>query len=209
MDEKRDRFSQVFRKYVPHNAVDWCVDLIFDHAIQLKITRSRQSKLGDYRHPFGGNGHRISVNYDLNPYHFLVVFTHEVAHLLCWNMYKNKVAPHGKEWQQIFSNLLQELIQKNCFPQEIALYLNQKGDQLAASSCADSTLFTLLRKYNRDNGIKILGELEPGTLFSLKNGRVFQKGDERRTRYKCLEISTNQFFLIHAHAEVKPLNQNK
>lgn len=204
MDPRREAFSKVFAKYVPESAISWCVDLIFEHAIQLKITRARQSKLGDYRHPYGGKGHRITINHDLNPYHFLVVYAHEIAHLICWNQFKNRVAPHGKEWQTIFSHLLKQLIHLNCFPPEISSYLNKRGFQQAASSCADPELLELLRKYNKSSDIITLNEIPHNSLFIIRNGRVFKKGPAQRTRYKCLEITTNQAYLIHGSAEVKP-----
>lgn len=208
MDARREAFSKVFAKYVPESAISWCVDLVFEHSIQLKITKARQSKLGDYRHPYGGKGHRITVNHDLNPYHFLVVYTHEVAHLICWNHYKNRVLPHGTEWQQIFSHLLAQLIQIGCFPDEIASYLKTRGSQQAASSCADSNLLELLRIYNNTSNIITLNELPVNSLFIIRNGRVFKKGIGQRTRFKCVEIQTNQTYLIHGSTEIKPFTNN-
>jgi len=209
MTDKRAAFAGVFTRYVPQEAVNWCVDRVFEHSIQVKITRSRNSKLGDYRHPFGGKGHRITINHDLNPFTFLVVYAHEVAHLICWVRHRNQVPPHGKEWQTIFSELLRELIALQCFPDEISGYLERRGNTLAASSCADSELYELLRNYDKPNSLVLLKDIPQGGYFKMKGGRVFQKGPRQRTRYKCLEQGVPGLYLIHGTAEVLPVFVSK
>ncbi|TBR38573.1 SprT family zinc-dependent metalloprotease [Marinomonas agarivorans] len=44
--------------------------------------------------------------YQQNPKKFIdTVIPHEVAHLLVFHLYGSKVRPHGREWQNIMSNL--------------------------------------------------------------------------------------------------------
>jgi hypothetical protein len=42
-----------------------------------------------------------------------------------------------------------------------------------------------------------------GSLFRIKNGRIFQKNGLRVKRYECLEIKTGKLFLFNANAEVE------
>lgn len=83
-----------------------CASWIVHKNIHLRITGMRASKLGDYRPHPTGNGHQITVNHDLNPFAFLITFTHEVAHLVCYERYGHRHEPHGREWKRHFRELL-------------------------------------------------------------------------------------------------------
>ena len=61
----------------------WTAPYDFD----LKITRPRKSKLGDFRPPKPGKRSSITMNEDLGPYQFLTTFVHELAHLIIWEKY--------------------------------------------------------------------------------------------------------------------------
>ena len=93
----------VLAQYMPLSAAPIISKWIDYFQCEFKISKNRATKLGDYRHPFKNNGHKISVNNNLNSYAFLVTTVHEFAHLLTWNEYKNKVKPHGNEWKNNFN----------------------------------------------------------------------------------------------------------
>jgi SprT protein len=78
-------------QYMPPEAAPIIAKWIDYFHCEFKISKNRATKLGDYRHPFKGAGHRISVNHNLNAYAFLVTTVHEFAHLLTWNEYKNLI----------------------------------------------------------------------------------------------------------------------
>jgi hypothetical protein len=203
-DPRREKFRQVLSRYLPESAVEWAVDQIIQYRVIFRITRARHTKLGDYRHPFGSEGHRISVNHDLNPYAFLVTFAHEVAHLITYNKHQHRVQPHGAEWQTIFSGLLKQLIQLRAFPDEISTLLLHRGSTLAASSCTDTALMKALRKYDRPKGTVLVHELHLGDLFIMRNGDVFRVESKNRTRYRCFHLYKKQYYLVSGNAEVKP-----
>ena len=99
--------SDILKKYIPENAVEKVIELLNTYQPQIKISRSRTTKLGDYRPPQGNiKIHRISVNHDLNSYAFLVTLLHELAHLVTWQNHKRKAKPHGTEWKNAFKSLL-------------------------------------------------------------------------------------------------------
>ena len=72
-------------KYLPQNAAPIIATWLEVAPIQIKVSRPRQSKLGDYAPATRDDPiHRISVNGNLNPYSFLVTLVHEFAHFTAY-----------------------------------------------------------------------------------------------------------------------------
>jgi len=68
----------------------------------------------------------------------------------------------------------------------------------------------ILRKYDeRKNGVCLLEEIPHGSFFKIKDGRIFQKGEQLRKRFKCKERNTNAVYLFSPVYEVKPLYQQQ
>lgn len=199
-------FSKQLSKYIPSTAAPIISEWINDTACRFKVTRSRASKLGDYRSPFKNEPHQITINHDLNPYSFLITTVHEFAHLKTWQQHKNKVKPHGKEWKNNFKSLMDAFLKLNLFPEDITLALVKYMDNPAASSCTDLTLYKVLKSYDKSEFETVtIDTIEFNSYFSIKNGRVFQKLERLRKRYKCLEVKTQRIYLFHPIAEVKPI----
>lgn len=199
-------FSKQLSKYIPSTAAPIISEWINDTACRFKVTRSRASKLGDYRSPFKNEPHQITINHDLNPYSFLITTVHEFAHLKTWQQHKNKVKPHGKEWKNNFKSLMDAFLKLNLFPEDITLALVKYMDNPAASSCTDLTLYKVLKSYDKSEFETVtIDTIEFNSFFSIKNGRVFQKLERLRKRYKCLEVKTQRIYLFHPIAEVKPI----
>lgn len=76
----------ILEKYVPPASTDYCHQLLYRYGFRLKITRSRKTKLGDYRFLSVQKKHVITVNHDLNPFQFLITYIHEVAHLVTFEI---------------------------------------------------------------------------------------------------------------------------
>lgn len=199
-------FSKQLSKYIPSEAAPIISQWINDTSCRFKVTRSRSSKLGDYRAPFRGSPHQITVNHDLNPYAFLLTTVHEFAHLKTYQDYKNKVKPHGEEWKNNFKSLIQPFLRLNIFPADIVVAINSYMNNPAASSCTDLNLYRELKKYdNNPTAVIHVEQLPDQAIFQLKNGRTFQKMEKLRKRYKCLELSTQKIYLFHPIAEVFPV----
>jgi SprT protein len=202
----KDKIAEVLRKYVPETAVDTCTNWILTKNIHLKLTRGRASKFGDYMPLKSGEGHRITVNHDLNKYSFLITFTHEVAHLETFSKFRNRVDPHGYEWKNEFRKLLNDFVKQDIFPEDIRSALNGYMINPAASSCSDINLLRTLRKYDENQEqVFHLEDLADGTKFSLhqsRSGQVFSKGEKRRTRFQCVDVKTDKKYLVSAIAEV-------
>lgn len=195
----------ILSNYMPPAAAPVIARWIDYFQCEFKISKNRSTKLGDYRHPFKGKGHKISVNNDLNPYAFLVTTVHEFAHLLTWNDHKNKVKPHGKEWKHNFRRMMKPFFDLQVFPAEIEEVIISYLHNPAASSCTDLSLARALKKYNGLNHIVTIEELPYHAHFGIKDGRVFQKTEKVRKRYRCICMATKRIYLFNPLAEVKPL----
>lgn len=193
---------------MPEEAAPIISNWINHTACLFKISRSRSTKLGDYRAPFKGSPHRISVNYDLNPYSFLITTIHEFAHLQTWNKHRHRVKPHGPEWKQHFKELMNPFLKLNIFPTDINGAIHSYMENPAASSCTDLHLFRTLKAYDKakENALTVEA-LEDGHFFKLKNGRSFQRIEKIRKRYKCMELSSKRMYLFNPIAEVFLLEQ--
>ena len=174
---------KVLEKYLPAEAAPLIARWIDYFKCEFKISRNRNSKFGDYRSPYGGKGHRISVNYDLNPYAFLVTTVHEFAHLHTWNEHKQKAKPHGTEWKNNFKKMMQPFFEKEIFPADVKKAIVNYLDNPAASSCSDLNLYRSLRKYDppkESEAILTVEKIPLKALFKLKDGRIFRKDEKLR-----------------------------
>ena len=193
--------KRILGKYIPEEAIDQIIIWQDQYNFKLRISKDRKSKLGDFRPPYQGYGYRISVNRSLNKYSFLITLVHEIAHLVTWEKFKDKVQPHGNEWKNSFRILMDVFIQKQFIPKEIEILLLDYLQNPAASSCRDEALMRALRKWD-ENPATYLEELPDGAEFIIHNGRKFIKGEKRRKRYICLECATERKYLFSPVAEV-------
>ena len=192
------------QNYLPPGTGDAVMTYLHQYKIHLTIAKERKSVLGDYRHRTNQTNHRISVNGNLNKFSFLITLLHELAHLLTFEQHSNKVQAHGKEWKMIFGKLLQQFVQHKIFPVDIEKELLQSLKNPAASSCGEDGLLRVLRKYDaKESHHRLVEELPANTLFRIKDGRVFQKGEKLRKRFKCKEIQTGKLYLFSPVYEVE------
>ena len=196
---------QALSNYLPEGAFEPVVQLIHQYKVHLTVTRARKSVLGDYRHPFNGSNHKITVNGNLNKYEFLVTLLHELAHLLCFEQYRNRVEAHGKEWKQIYGSLLAAFMDLNLFPNDINKSLKKTLLNPAATANGETALLLVLRQYNTVNktGSAVLATLPDGTFFTAEKQGVFKKIKLRRKRIECLEVKTGNIYLFSALTEVQ------
>lgn len=194
---ERSHLLEIMRKYVPVGTEDYTTDLLLQYKIHLHIKAPRITKLGDYRPPKPGENHRISLNNDLNPYAFLITFLHEVAHLLNFEQYRGRTAPHGPEWKHHFKNVSVPVLSTNTLPQDVEHALHRYLQNPKASSCSSPHLTRTLRKYDLNtNGELLVEEIPADQIFVSQDGRKFIKGPKIRTRYRCKELSTGRVYLV-------------
>ncbi len=193
----------ILQKHVPPAAVEYCYQLWKESPFELKITRSRNSKVGDFTSK-GSKAHpRITLNNDLNAYLFLQTYIHEVAHLRVYLRYGNRVDAHGEEWKSVFTDLMIPVMWEHVFPEKILHELRRHMVNPKASSFADSRLIEAFRSFDphADKYI-ILEQLPEGSIFQFQK-RYFKKGKLKRTRVLCVELKSKRNYLVPADAVVQ------
>lgn len=202
MQDKINHFSTTLKRFAPEPFVQYLTMLILKSKVKFKIVPGRSTKLGDFRFSSENEKPVITVNGDLNPYSFLITSLHELAHLNTFKKYGNQVAPHGDEWKNAFRDLLEPVLISKQLPSDIEKALWNTFTNTKASSCSDLNLSRTLKKYDKINDSVTLEELPPNSEFYL-NGKKFEKGLLRRSRYLCKELKSGKQFLVHALANVQ------
>ena len=201
-----DNFKKGLAKYVPAEAVNPLFDFLAEHKVHLHITRERFSKLGDYRWPQQGHSfHEISINGNLNKYHFLMVLLHEMAHLNTWLQHGNTIQPHGHEWQANYARLINLYLP--LFPTDVSVLLQRYTARIPLSRTIEKQIDAQLRHYNPDYTPSqdiTLNDLTPGTRFHIASrpNHHFQALEKRRTRWICLNLADGKKYLVSGTAVV-------
>ena len=204
---KREAPIHSLQQFLPDQTYEPVIEYLHRYQVHLTIARERKSILGDYRHRTHRDNHRISVNGNLNPFAFLITLLHELAHLLTYEQFGNKVLSHGQEWKRIYGQLLDQFLKTRVFPEDIHNTLLKSLHNPAASSCAEDDLLRVLRRYDtKKNGDLMVEELPMHALFSTEDNRVFRRGEKLRKRYKCIEVRTGRVFLFSPVYEVTPVS---
>jgi len=208
MPKKESPLHQL-NTYLPEGSFDDVVSYLHEYKVHLTVTRERKSVLGDYRNSHFNKNHRISVNGNLNKYSFLITLLHELGHLLAFEKHGNRIPPHGAQWKNEFSKILARFITKKIFPLDIEAELLQSLQNPSASSCAEDGLLRILKRYDAHKpGFFFVEELPLNSLFKVKGGKTFSKGNKVRKRYVCQEVLTGRLFLFSPVAEVELVKDN-
>lgn len=194
------------QKFLPPHTYDAVLMYLQLYRVHLTVAKERKSILGDYRHRTHFSNHRISVNGNLNKFSFLITLLHELAHLLTFEQFGNKVLSHGKEWKILYSKLLDQFIQSKVFPSDIERELLGSLKKPAATSCAEDGLIRILRKYDdAKTHNRLVEEIPENGKFRCPDGRVFRKGQKRRKRFQCTEAQSGKVYLFSPVYEVEIL----
>jgi SprT protein len=195
---------KIFEDHVPENVIHYCFDLWKEYKFSFYITSRRNSKLGDYRFNGKYNSHTITINNNLNKSSFSITYLHEVAHLVTYSKYGNKVYPHGNEWKNNFKKLLYPVMNELVFPPDLLKSLKIYMVNPKASSCSDQTLTKTLAVYDRPDSYIHLSDVPQGKPFRF-NTKIYEMEYSKRTRMVCKEITTGKKYLISSIAKVELL----
>ena len=197
--------SETLAKYIPEHAVKPVFELIVANQVHLKIVNERQTRHGDYRRGLSGK-HEITVNASLNKYRFLITLIHEIAHLVAFEKFGRNIKPHGNEWKFTFQRLMVPYIRPEIFPGSLLPLLARHFKNPSASSDTDTTLSLALKQYDAGNDKNYVFEIPYGSVFRIKNGKIFKKLAVRTKRFECIEISSGKTYLFNPNAEVELIN---
>jgi hypothetical protein len=206
----KEQYKVILLKYIPAAAIDQVYALMMQHGLHIVVSRHRKSKHGDFRPGVKGKPSVITINYNLNPFAFLITLLHEVAHQLVWEKYKRSVSPHGPEWKQVFHQLLQPFIEQNVFPVPIAAKLEQDHHTIKYSTSADVVLARQLKEYDiMKQGMVLLETLPENAHFMLPDGMKFIKLQRRRKNFLCLKVVNQRQYIFNPLAEVIAIDPPK
>lgn len=196
--------SKELKEYIPEAAGPMLEALLEKDHLVVKIKKERKTRHGDYR-PLADGRHRITINSNLNQYRFLITLIHEIAHYEAYQNYGRFIKPHGKEWKRTFQHLMLPFLNPEVFPYDLLPLLAQHFKNPKASSDTDQKLSLALKRFDPDNGLHFVFELNEGARFRMYNGREFIRGSKRRKRYECVEIKSGKLYLFNPNAEVQAI----
>lgn len=194
---------QKIRNYIPEKSIPLLEKAILNIDTEIRVSKPRKSKLGDFK-PFGRSGKsKISINDDLNKYSFLLTLLHELAHHLCWVKYYGKVKPHGEEWKIEYNLILKPFVLSKVFPSDVSEAILDYLKNPKASSCADARLYKTLRNYDliKSNSVYV-SDLSIGQRFVYDNRGSFKVLEKKRKRILCLSIERKKRYLFQPTASV-------
>src|SRR5690606_21108023 len=183
---------------LPDGALNYIRKWLAVSNVIITLKRSRKSTLGDYRYLAASDTHQITVDRELSPEAFFFVLTHEIAHLHVRKIFRNRIKPHGEEWKTVFGKLLNDSLP--VYSQELQTSIIRHAESPKANLTADPNLWKKLFLVNSDSKMS-LENLYSDQKFRLGN-RFFQKGEKRKIRYICKEITTGKRYLINGQAIV-------
>ncbi len=190
----------VLEKFLPENTLPFLKKWFGDYPCHLKITKNRNSKLGDYR-KLPDKTFQITINGTLEPQLFFFVLTHELAHLIAFEKFGRKILPHGMEWKQTFREMLLESI--NVYKEDLKPIILKFSKSPKANFMASPDLVKYFHK-ETEEGFVFVENLQIGEKFGYKD-EVFLIEETAKKRYLCINIKSKKRYYFKSIAQVKPL----
>ncbi|MDL1913745.1 MAG: transcription elongation protein SprT [Bergeyella sp.] len=190
-------------KYLPAPSFSYLKLWFGEYRIHIHVSRERQTKLGDYRKNPDGS-HAISINGNLSPYLFFFVFTHELAHLLAFEKHGRSIAPHGKEWKALFSQMIGESME--VYPEDLRSILHQFSLAPKANFMSASTLVSYFYPKKKKGDEFFIEELMINDTFVYKE-QSYRYLRRLRKNYLCRSLRTGRSYIFSPSVKVKRLMQ--
>lgn len=192
---------KVLEKFLPENALPYLKIWFGSYPCHLKITKNRNSKLGDYR-KLPDKSHQITVNGTLEPQLFFFVLTHELAHLIAFEKYGRRISPHGAEWKQTFREMLLESL--TVYAEDLRPIIQKFSKSPKANFMASPELVKYFHRPEEDDEQTFIENLKKGELFEYKK-EIFVIEETTKKRYLCKNIKSSRKYYFRNLAQVKKL----
>lgn len=186
-------------KYLPQNTLPYLRQWFGNYFIHIKITRGRESKLGDYR-KLPDRSHQITVNSTLAPELFFFVLTHELAHLIAFEKYGRRIAPHGNEWKNTFREMLLESI--DVYSENLRPIIRNFSRAPKANFMSSTELVRYFHLNDLSEAEVFIEELLPGNHFIYKSERYILT-EKKKKNYLCKNLSNGRNYLFKPLAKVE------
>ena len=191
----------VLEKFLPENALPYLKIWFGSYPCHLKITKNRNSKLGDYR-KLPDKSHQITVNGTLEPQLFFFVLTHELAHLIAFEKYGRRISPHGAEWKQTFREMLLESL--TVYADDLRPIIQKFSKSPKANFMASPDLVKYFHVPKENDEQTFIENLKKGELFEYKK-EIFVIEETTKKRYLCKNIKSSRKYYFRNLAQVKKL----
>ena len=191
----------VLEKFLPENALPYLKIWFGSYPCHLKITKNRNSKLGDYR-KLPDKSHQITINGTLEPQLFFFVLTHELAHLIAFEKYGRRISPHGAEWKQTFREMLLESL--TVYAEDLRPIIQNFSKSPKANFMASPDLVKYFHVPEEDDEQTFIENLKKGELFEYKK-EIFVIEETTKKRYLCKNIKSSRKYYFRNLAQVKKL----
>ncbi len=190
---------QPLQNYLPQNTISYLKNWFSDHCIHIKVTGNRNSKLGDYR-KLRDRSHEISINGTLAPQLFFFVLTHELAHLIAFEKFGRKIAPHGNEWKHTFRLMLLESLE--VYDDDLKPIILKFSKSPKANFMASPDLVKYFHIENQEDGDLYIEQLTKGENFIYRGNKYLLEGLIKKN-YLCLNLATGRKYSFRPLARVK------
>ena len=189
-------------KYLPENTLPFLKTWFGEHYIHIKITKARNSKLGDYR-KMPDKSHQITINSTLQPQLFFFVLTHELAHLLAFENFGNRISPHGSEWKNTFRTMLLESI--SIYSEDLKPIILKFSKEPKANFMSSPDFVKYFHIENYEDETSYIEDLETEDRFIYRKQTYIIEG-KRKKNYICLNLDNGKRYIFKPLARVEKLS---
>lgn len=191
----------VLEQYLPANTLPFLRKWFGHHAIHIKITKNRDSKLGDYR-KLPDQSHQITINSTLEPQLFFFVLTHELAHLIAFEEHHFRISAHGKEWKDTFRKMLLESL--SVYTADLQAIITQFAKSPKANFMASPDLVRYFHIKDPDDKVIFIEELTVNDQFRYK-GERYEILERKKKLYLCINLNQSKKYLFRPLAKVEKI----
>ena len=192
----------LLEKYLPENCLPYLKKWSGDYVIHIKITRGRNSKLGDYR-KMVDKSHQITINSTLQPPLFFFVLTHELAHLLAFENYGHRISPHGAEWKNTFRIMLLESFAVYNEDLKPIILKFTKSPKANFMSSPDLVRYFHIEDYEDESSY--IEDLEIRDQFIYRK-QIYIIEEKRKKNYLCIQLDTGKKYIFKPLARVEKIS---
>lgn len=190
---------ELLDQYLPTDTHFFLKKWFADFRIHIKITKDRNSKLGDYR-KMPDHSHQITINSTLDKQLFFFVLTHELAHLIAFEKYNNRITAHGQEWKSTFREMLLESI--NIYTEDLRPIILKFSKNPKANFMASPDLVRYFHIPKEDDQSVFVENLSENDLFWYK-GDKYKIIERKKKLYLCVSLKSSKKYLFRPLAKVE------
>ena len=191
----------LLEKYLPENTLPYLKKWFGEHPIHIKITRGRNSKLGDYR-KMPDQSHQITINSTLQPPLFFFVLAHELAHLLAFENCGHRISPHGSEWKNTFRTMLLESI--SIFDDDLKPIILKFAKSPKANFMSSPELVRYFHIEDYEDETSYIEDLNINDHFMYRK-QIYIIDEKRKKNYLCTQLDTDKKYIFKPLARVEKI----